>query len=41
MGITPGYIGNGFFDVRRVQGTKVTTVADMSVARWAGPFWHV
>ena len=34
MGITPGYIGNGFFDVRQVQGTDVTTVAVMPVARW-------
>eukprot|EP00891_Asterochloris_glomerata_P003681 jgi/Astpho2/3681/Aster-04872 len=34
VGATPGYIGNGFFDVRRVQGTNVATVANMPVARW-------
>ena len=33
VGATPGYIGNGFFDVRRVQGTNVATVANMPVAR--------
>ena len=41
MGVTPGYIGNGFFDVRQVQGTTVATVANMPVARWAGVVWHV